>query len=156
MSENIFLLIAGLLLIAFIWLLWLRNILLRSLSAVREKESLLQKDYWLRRDTIPYLLESYKIEKEPNDIWPKLVEARARFKVNENEIDELLKKFLLESQNIKNINFQEACKDIVDLNRHIDAEKAEIRQSVEAYDLSRKRFPYSLASAIFSFPEISV
>lgn len=155
MIENIFLSAAGLLFITFIWSLWHRNILARSLSAVREKESLLQKDYWIRRDTIPYLLESYKAEKEPNDIWPKLVEARARFQPDENEIDELLRKFLQESQNVKNINFREAVKDITGLNRHIDLEKTEIRQSVESYNILRKRFPYSLASAIFSFREIS-
>lgn len=154
MSENIFLSLAGLCFIAFLWLLWLRAAISRNLRSVAELQSLLDKDYWKRRDTIPYLLESYKAEKEPNDLWPKLVEARARFSVDEKEIDELLRKFLDESANMKNINFREARKDISDLNAHIEKGRAEIKTSIEAYDARRKTFPYSLASAIFSFREI--
>lgn len=161
MNENIFLPIIGLLAIAFIWLLWFRHTLLRNLGALREKESLLKKDFWRRRDTIPYLLESFKTEKEVDDIWRRLVEVRARFHItdepqNEKEIDELLKKFLTTTGQVKNINFQEARKDIADLNRHIETESLEMKQSMENYALLRKRFPYSLASAIFSFPEIGV
>lgn len=153
--ENIFLILGALIVIVFIWIFWLRNSLIKDLSSVLQIKSIVTNDFLKRRDTIPYLLESYKSEKEPNDFWRKLLDLRARLDSSENEIQETLQKFFSESEGIKNLNFLEAKKDILDLNKNIEASKKEMNEKIQVYLELRKRFPYSLASAIFSLPELS-
>ncbi len=155
MIENLFLIIAAIIIIIFIWLFWLRNSLMRDLIAVTQIQSILKSDFAKRRDIIPYLLESYKAASEPTDLWRKLLDLRSRTDSSEIEILETLQGFFASSQSIKNINFHEAKKNISDLNKHIEASNIEIKAKSEIYSALRKRFPYSLASAIFSLPELS-
>lgn len=155
MIENIFLILAALIIIIFIWLFWLRNSLMRDLSAVQQIKFILQNDFTKRRDTIPYLLESFKVTQEPTDLWRKLLDLRAQTQSSESEILETLQKFFSTSESIKNINFHEARKNISDLNKHIESLQSEMNAKTQVYSELRKRFPYLLASAIFSLPELS-
>ncbi len=156
MIENIFLIIFAITVIIFIWIFWLRNALVKDLSAALQVKSILNKDFEKRRDTIPYLLESFRSSKEPNDLWRKLLDLRAQINPQENEIEQTLQSFFTQSEDIKNLNFLEAKKNISDLNKHIESSKIEMKEKVQVYSILRKRFPYSLASAIFSLPELSI
>lgn len=153
MLANLILVIISVLVIAFMWLMWLRHAVLQKARAAEQKQKVLMGDLAKRRDTVPYLLESYRAEAEPDEEFRKVLEDRKFFHTEESlekewEFEKTLIRFLRDKQ-VRNLNFLEAKKDIQDLTTIIEKEKVEMQGAIEAFNAQRKRFPYSLASAIF-------
>lgn len=157
MIENIFLLVIAAVVILFTALLWLRSGLLHELREAKESESILQRDFEKRRDTVPYLLESARTA-ESSDAWRKLAQDRMVFQEaqpfsKELEFEKSIETYLSTASE-RSLNFLEAKKDIEDLSDLIEKQKTERMQAINRFNERRKQFPYSLASAIFGFPEL--
>lgn len=151
--SNVILIIIAVLVLAFIWLIWLRRGLINILRDLQQKQIVLQHDLKKRRDTVPYLLESFRSEQEPNAAWREILEQRKTFHgpssmQQEWEFEKTLLHFVRDT-NLSNINFLEAKKDVIDLTTLIEREKQEMEQAATRYNERKKQFPYSLASAIF-------
>lgn len=151
--ENAVLTIIAILTIAFIWLMWLRYSLVSILERLDQKQTILKHDLAQRRDTVPYLLESIRAEEGPDEGWQKILEDRKVFH-SEPDMDkewEFEKELLhfVRDKKLKNINFLEAKKDILDLTALIEKEKQEMDGVMAQFKERKMQFPYSLASAIF-------
>ncbi len=151
--TNIFLLIIAALIIAFIWLIWLRQSLLNTLQVSEQKRQILQLDLNKRRDVVPYLLESFRAAQEPNDAWHKILNQRKEFNQSstlekEWEFEQNLAHFMRDTH-IKTQNFLEAKKAIQDLTDLVEKEKLELEAATQTFTEKQKQFPYSMASAIF-------
>jgi hypothetical protein len=162
MFSNIVLILIAILIIAFMWLLWMRHTLAQQMSEARHRETILERDLQKRRDTVPYLLESFRLTNEPNEAWHTLMNKRAEFHqpgdwpiAKEWEFESTLLDFLRNNK-IKNLSFLEAKKDIEDLTDLIVEKKGELQEAVDEYNERRNQFPYSMASAIFGFHSLSV
>ena len=159
MLANLILIIISVLTIAFIWLWWLRHAVLQKARNAEQKQFILMRDIQKRRDTVPYLLESFRAEAEPDEAFRKILEERKFFHTEENmekewEFEKNLLHFLRDKQ-IRNLNYLEAKKDIQDLSAIIEKEKTELQGAIEAFNAQRKLFPYSLASAIFGLHKVN-
>jgi hypothetical protein len=146
----------------FLWALWLRHQLNQKLRRLENKEKLLRQDLSKRRDIVPYLLESARMHNETDDSWFKLMESRKQFhKVGQSKLtdewkfEEKLRQFLSEQQ-VKNVSYLEAKKDISLLSDRIETTKGQWTLALNSYNQVRNQFPYSLASAIFGYPEIHI
>lgn len=151
MNENIIVILAFGLFLFFVWIFWLRHNLLNDFQSASEILSLLNRDLEKRRDTIPYLLESSKMSKAPGDLWNKLVRDRAS---NADSLNESLQNFINESADVKNLNFLEAKRDVLNLNEHIQKEKFDFSEAAKAFNYRKKTFPFTLVSAIFAVRDL--
>lgn len=156
MLENLILLLLALALLLFIALLWLRQSLLQALREVDQRQTLLQKDFEKRRDTVPYLLES--VPEAPSDSWRKLVEDRAALHSEwslekELRFEDTLHRYLKETAD-RSVNFLDAKKDIEELETLIEKEKQELKTAIALFNEQRKQFPYSSTAALFAFREL--
>lgn len=152
--ENIFLFIIAIVVIIFIWMLWLRHSITRDFLLAENIKNLLIEKLNKRRDSIPYLLESYKLEREPDDLWRKILAERSAFHEENNlekewELEKTMESFFNSAVGMKNLNFLEAKKDILDLGELIGEIKEEFYSKLEKYNQKRKHFPYSIVNEIF-------
>jgi hypothetical protein len=158
--ANLILVIIAIAVIIFTWLIWLRYILLHLLQESNHHLQVLKTDLLRRRDTVPYLLESYRKAEEPNETWHKILNARKQFNdpqptEKEWEFEKELLHFLRDTH-IKSLNFLEAKKDIIDLTDLIEKEKLALGAANQTFNEKKKQFPYSIASAIFGLREASI
>jgi len=155
MLANIILIFIAILFILFVWVLWLRHSVSQILHDTGHKADLLKAEMWTRRDMVPFLLESFRAEQEPNADWQELLAGRAHFNKTGSIKDELefgimLKNFI-EKNKLHSINFLEAKKDIEDITIIIQEKEKDFDTAVSTYNEKLKQFPYSLASVIFGF-----
>lgn len=160
MLANLIFLIAVLFSLAFLGVLWLRQSLFQILNHLTQHEAILRTDMRKRRDMVPLVLEGLRDQAELSDSWMKLVRDRAVFHApsslaQEWEFEKNLKDFLA-STNSRSLHFLEGKKDIEELSLLIEKEKATLHSYAVEYNEQRKRFPYSLASAIFGLRDIAV
>lgn len=158
--ENALLILIGIIAIGFIWLLWLRQVLLYHFRDVNNHLKLLQWDLWKRRDMVPYLLESFRNEESLKVQWQSLLEGRKHFHGITTLDDEwAYEKELLDFiryAKVKNLNFLEAKKDIEDLSEIIQNERKEFDAAKEKFFKLRSNFPYFIASGMFGFQKIEL
>lgn len=140
------------LLLLFLWLLWMRSTLNEVLRLVQQGRGVLEKDLQMRRDTVPFLLESFRGEPLYESVWHQLLDLRK--KGSEAEFEAVLLPFLEKAQ-IKSLNFLEAKKDILDLTRLIHSEEQSTRRQIGSYMALKKSFPFSMAAVLFGLPEFS-
>lgn len=160
MLSNIILLVILLTILLFIWLIWLRQSLLHQVRQIEHLEEILKKDCEIRRDKVPYLLESLRAISQQGDAWHSLVSSRAKVNTvddfeTENEFEKTLMEFL-DRTNFKDVNVLEAKKEIMDSTEIIRQVRSEILLKADAFNALKKEFPYSVASNIFGFKEIGV
>ena len=160
MLANFIFLIAVLFSLAFLGVLWLRQSLFQILSHLTEHEAILRTDMRKRRDIVPFVLEGLREQGEVSDSWRKLVQDRAVFHApstlaQEWEFEKNLKEFLAQTDS-RSLHFLEGKKDIEELSKLIDKEKLTLHGYALEYNEQRKRFPYSLASAIFGLRDVAV
>lgn len=160
MLANLIFLIAVLFSLAFVGVLWLRQSLFQILGHLTQHEAILRADMRKRRDIVPLVLEGLREQTEVTDSWRKLVQDRAVFHspttlAQEWEFEKKLNDFLTQA-NSRSLHFLEGKKDIEELNALIQKEKATLHSYALEYNEQRKRFPYSLASAIFGLRDIAV
>ncbi len=153
--ENFLLLLIAILLLLFIWLMWARQILISHLRSFQRRDELLRRDYQKRRDMVPYLLESFRSNAEVGTKWHELLEARKRFHTEEalslkeeESFEEKLNTFIQEND-IYDINYLEAEKNILKMNETIDLARKEWKAEYDYFLSLKNSFPYSLASVIF-------
>ena len=152
--ANFILLIIAIAVILFTWLIWLRFVLLQLLQKANHHLEILKKDISLRRDTVPYLLESQRKIEEPNETWHKILNARKEFHQpqaieKEWEFEKELLHFIRNSH-IKSLNYLEAKKDIIDLTDLIEKEKLALEAANHDFKEKSKNFPYSLVAKVFA------
>ena len=158
--ENTFLIVIGIAVLLFIWLLWLRQNLLIDFREAMHQEKLLKRDLEKRRDTVPFLLESLRGEESLKNDWHRILTERQVFQdkfTNEDEwaFEKSLLEFITKPQN-KSVHFLEAKKDIEDLSVLVEKEKLHLQEVVNRFNQRRKQFPYSVASAIFAFRKMNL
>jgi hypothetical protein len=153
MSKLILLLI-GLLILAFIWLMWARVRLMHERAGIAQQKNILLKDFDKRRDMLPLLLEGFRIAKEATPEWSALLTARAEFRdVSQFEKETAFEAQLLQfmTQNpVRDIHFLEAKKDILELGKLIQKERELLQHKEELYLALARQFPYSVAAKIFA------
>ena len=160
MLANLIFLIAVLFSLAFVGVLWLRQSLYQILGHLTQHEAILRADMRKRRDIVPLILEGLREQGEATDAWRKLVQDRAVFHspatlTQEWEFEKNLKEFLAQTDS-RSLHFLEGKKDIEELSSLIDKEKMTLHGFALEYNEQRKRFPYSLASAIFGLRDVAV
>lgn len=161
MLTNLFIIILTVLALAFIWMLWLRNHIALDLRTVQQRFQVLKSDLDKRKDMVPFLLETYKMSKEKNDLWVRLLQERAFFHTGstlekEWEYEKTIWSFMREAEGLKTVNFLEAKKDISDMTDVIEKEKHNLEAALAEYNERRKTFPYSLVSGIFGFQNVTL
>ena len=159
MVENIILFVIASLSILFIALMWLRQSLLHELHEAQSRETVLQKDFEKRRDTVPYLLEGARQAGEPTDTWRRLAEDRAQFHKHQSyqkelEFEKTLHNYL-QSANFRTVHFLDAKKDIEELSVLIEQQKQDRIVAMNRFNERCEQFPYSLAKIIFGFKKLS-
>lgn len=159
MLANLVLLLITLLVLYFVGLLWLRQNLLSELRELQHRQDVLMKDFEKRRDQVPVLLESIREQQEPSDAWRKLVADRAATQnLHTLEAEENFNRQLddfIAGTSLRSVNFLQAKQDLEATAQLIEKQKSEIHTASAAYNAKRKQFPYTLASGIFGFREIS-
>lgn len=160
MIANFIAIIIALVILFFIGLLWLRQNLVYKIRNANAHREILIKKLNKRRDTVPYLLESFRQNNEPTEGWYHLLTERAAFHSahvmdKEWEFERTLLQFL-HNNPIKSVNFLEAKKDIRDLGELIEKEKRVFQEAANVYNEQRKKFPFSLASGIFALQKLSL
>lgn len=158
--SKLILLIIGLFVLGFIWLLWARYRLLLQLQEVQASYNLVLADMAQRRDIVPYLLESTRHEEVLNTAWHTLLSERAVFHApstwaQEEAFEQKIKTFF-QIAHLKTLPFLEAKKDIEDLSQRIEKQKIKLLSERELFQSLKKKFPYSLASGIFGLRNIQL
>lgn len=158
--TKLILLIIGLFILGFIWLLWARHRLLLQLQEIQARHGLILADMAQRRDVVPYLLESTRHEEVLSTAWHTLLTERAVFHApstwaQEEAFEQKINTFLQIAQ-VTTLSFLEAKKDIEELSARIQTGKTKLGAEMQAFDLLKKKFPYSLASGIFGLRNIQL
>jgi hypothetical protein len=158
--TKLILLIIGLFVLGFIWLLWARHRLLLQLQEVQASYNLVLADMAHRRDLVPYLLESARHEEVLNTAWHTLLSERAVFHApstwaQEEAFEQKINTFLQIAQ-VNTLPFLEAKKDIEELSQRIEKQKINLFSERELFESLKKKFPYSLASGIFGLRNIQL
>lgn len=152
--PKLILLLIGLLILAFIWLMWARVRLMHERTGIAQQKNILLKDFDKRRDMLPLLLEGFRTAKEATPEWSALLTARAQFRDEphfEKEADFEAQIVQFMSQNaVRDIHFLEAKKDILELGKLIQKEREILNHKEELYLALRSQFPYSVAAKIFA------
>lgn len=153
--ENLILILIAVVLLFFVWLLWARQRLLHHLRSFQRRDALLRRDFQKRRDMVPYLLESFRARHEIPPEWTTLLEKRKQFHKLEEpsfreelDFEQLLHDFI-SRYDVKDLSYLEAEKNIKDLTTVIERAQIEWKQEHDRFLNLKKRFPYSVASAIF-------
>lgn len=153
--ENLFLILIAIVAVLFIWLIWSRQSLVHHLRSFQRRDELLRRDFQKRRDMVPYLLETFRARHDITPQWLDLLERRKVFHQPgrrsmkaEAEFEQVLNAFIV-AYDIRDINYLEAEKNITALNEIIERAKQEWKAEHDAFLNLKKRFPYSVASAIF-------
>lgn len=159
MLPNLIIIVAGLFVLAFIALLWLRQNLTNALEALHQNELLLRKDLEKRRDLVPFLLEGAREAAAPTDTWALLVQKRSAFAkpstlAQEFEYEKLLGDYL-SNTSFKTVRYLEAKKEIQEVARLVEEQKEKLRIWSQHFNEKRKVFPYSLASGMFGIREVN-
>lgn len=159
MLPNLIVIIGGIVVLAFIAALWLRQNLIHDLNVLSQNENLLRKDLEKRRDFVPFLLEGAREGSELKDEWQALARKRTSFMqvstlAQELEFEKSLQIYL-DSNNIKTVVYLEAKKDIQEMSKLIEEQKEKIRNLSQNFNAKRKEFPYSLVSGIFAIREVN-
>ncbi len=151
--ENSILVVIGILVLGFAWLIWARQHVLMLFWEARRARQTMQADLDKRRDTVPFLLESFRHEESLANDWRILKEERARFHTQQSlELEFAFEAMLLnflKRTSLKNLQFLEAKKDIEDLTDLIERQKAQYESAKVQFEALKKQFPYSVASAMF-------
>lgn len=158
--TNSFILIAGLISLGFIALIWMRVQLVSQLSQCTHKQQILENDLRKRRDTIPVLLEVVRRHEHPNEHWQILLNKRADFHdaqplSREWDLEKLLMDYV-DTLRLNTADFLEIKKDLLRQGEVVQAEFEELQEMIAGYNDTQKRFPYSIASAIFGLKELSL
>ncbi len=159
MLENIIVLLAGLFILYFIAMLWLRHNLMTDLDHLRQNEQVLFTDFERRRNLVPFLLEGAREGNQISDSWSLLARKKAEFATTSNlaaeaEFEKLLQSYLDNNAN-KTVLYLEAKKDIKEASRLANEQKIKLNGLSQAFNEKRKKFPYVLASAIFGVHEVA-
>jgi hypothetical protein len=121
---------------------------------------ILKVDMQKQRDTAPYLLESLKALREPDDTWRHIAQYRAFFHADFSleKAEEFEKELLayIVPLNFKALNFLEAKKDILDLSEIIKKDKSALVAAYEKWNTRIGVFPFILAGKIFGFQEVKI
>lgn len=155
MISNAILVIIGIVILVFIALMWLRFNLMQDLREVRQQEMLLREDLHRRRDMIPYMLEMFRRNAEPNQAWRDLLTARSSFHVpgdTDWEAEWSFEKQLLhfiDETDFKDVDYLESEKQITKLTETIQKEHNNWENAVDRFEKRSSEFPYSLAAKVF-------
>lgn len=158
--ENLILLAIAAVIFLFLWLFWVRQKLIHHYLAAENFKELVLKDAAHRRDTIPYLLEGFRGSEEYEEQWKQILKWRSEMIGNTNLKDEwafagnLLK--TLEPMHLPKVQFLDAKKDIEDLTDIINLKRSEFEGARNEFEKLQKRFPYTLASAMFGLRKLKV
>ena len=159
MLPNLIILFAGLFILYGVAMLWLRQSLMSSLGSLRQNELILDKDLEKRRDLVPFLLEGAREGAQITDSWQMLLQKRAKFTepksfAEELEFEKILQDYLLQNA-CKSLMYLEAKRDIQGVSKRVEAQKETLNALTQSFNEKRKKFPYSLASAIFGVHEVA-
>ncbi|QQR54665.1 hypothetical protein IPG41_05755 [Candidatus Peregrinibacteria bacterium] len=157
--PNFILFFAGLFVLAFIALLWLRQTLMHHLDQLKHHQDILKKDLEKVRDLTPFLLEGAREGEGVTDAWNFLVQKRAAFLnpsslAQDFEFEKDVQHFIANST-LKNVMYLEAKKDLTELFKLIQEQKEKMSVLIQKFNHIRKQFPYSLASGIFGIREVN-
>ena len=159
MLQNLIVLLASLFALYFIGMLWLRHNLMTDLEHLRRNEQLLFTDFERRRNLVPFLLEGAREGSQISDSWSHLARKKAEFATasnlaNELEFEKLLQNYV-DTNNYKTVLYLDAKKDIKEASRLVSDQKEKLQGLSQTFNEKRKKFPYSLASAIFGVHEVA-
>ena len=159
MLQNLIVLLAGLIALYFIGILWMRHSLMHDLEILRQNEQLLFTDFERRRNLVPFLLEGAREGNQTSDAWNLLAKKRTEFTQGgglnkEIEFEKILENYL-ETNSCKTVLYLDAKKDIEAASRLAADQKIKLNGLSHAFNEKRKKFPYSLASAIFGVHEVA-
>lgn len=153
--QELFLILIAAISVVFLWILWARQGLVHHLRSFQRRDLLLRRDLQKRRDMVPYLLESFRAKREVTPEWTALLEQRKAFHAPglssmnaELAYESELEAFIM-SHDLTDVNYLEAERNINKLGETIERAKQAWQAEYDAFVKLRKRFPYSVASAMF-------
>ena len=153
MVDSLILILITLLIIAFLWLLWMRSRLSHLLFNINESELLIQKEQNMQFALLPLLLESFKKESVYEGAWHELLTCK--MDQNLNRLGQTLSVFFSQCQ-LKSVHFLEAKKLLLDNQARLQNEVRAQNEEIQGYMNLKKQFPFVVASAIFGFPNFDL
>jgi LemA protein len=146
-----------------VWVLGSYNGLVTASTAADTQWAQVEAQYQRRFDLIPNLVESTKgVLKQEQTVFTAIAEARANYAgnpsaENANQVESALSRLLVIVENYPELKSNQTVATLMaqleGTENRISTERMRYNEVVQAYNLRVKRFPGSVAAAIFGFDE---